>query len=76
MKQSEKERLINNAYKQKVENLKFNLFSFAYLPISKGFIPFGVEYNKLKFTKYFSTQLIFMNLILIINLKIFKNAKD
>ena len=76
MKQSEKERLLNNAYKQKVENLKFNLFQLAFLPISKGFFPFGIEYTKIKFTKYFRVQFICVNMVLIINLKILKNAKD
>lgn len=76
MKQSEKERLLNNAYKKKVENLKFDLFQIDFLSISKGFFPFGIQYTKIKYTKYIRIEFIFMNMVIITNLKILKNAKD
>lgn len=71
--QTEKQRLLNLAYKQKVENLKFNLFQFAYLPIHKGLVPLCIEYQKIQFTKYFRVQLMILNIGVIIHLKLFNN---
>lgn len=71
--QTEKQRLLNNAYKQKVKNLKFNLFQLSYLPIHKGIVPLCIEYQKIQFTKYLRIQLMILNIGLIINLKLFNN---
>lgn len=68
-KKSEKQRLIENAYKRKLELLSFKSFDIDFMNIKNGFCPLAFQYDVIQYTKYYRVTMIVFNLALIINLK-------